>query len=275
MTPSSPHISSRRSSISSNHSTSKRPSVSSIIARTRDASLAKLGLRSTPLTPTPEQQPVPSTTIYNDDDDDENSHPTLSSEYFKRYELLTEFINLRNPSHCPLGVYIIPSSDNLNVMYGVVFVHKGYYRSGVFKFRMFIPETYPDHPPSVTFLTDMFHPLVDSQGNVSLSQQFPTWRPHQDYLFHVLHYIKNMFKRVILEKLVDKHCYNKEAYRLFRNDTSVFSKLSQQCAQLSITESYLFDHFPDNNMIRFSSLSEPKFEELRSIVFKSSTAPPE
>lgn len=57
----------------------------------------------------------------------------------------------------------------------------------------------------------------------------------------------------------------------FRNDTSVFSKLSQQCAQLSITESYLFDHFPDNNMIRFSSLSEPKFEELRSIVFKSST----
>ncbi|CAO3623977.1 unnamed protein product [Cunninghamella echinulata] len=91
MTPSSPHISSRRST------------------RTRDASLAKLGLRSTPLTPTPEQQPAPSTNIYNDNDDNENSHPTLSSEYFKRYELLTEFINFRNPSHCPLGVYIIPS----------------------------------------------------------------------------------------------------------------------------------------------------------------------
>ncbi|KAI8060767.1 ubiquitin-conjugating enzyme/RWD-like protein [Gongronella butleri] len=161
----------------------------------------------------------------------------------------------------------MPSSDSLNVMYGVVFVHKGYYRSGVFKFRMFVPESYPDHPPSITFLTDMFHPLVDSQGNVSLTQQFPTWRPHQDYLYHVLHHIKNMFKRAVLEKIVDKHCCNKEAYRLFRNDTSVFAKLAQQCAQLSITESYLFDHFPDNNMIRFSPLSEAKYEELRSSIF--------
>ncbi|CAO3589915.1 unnamed protein product [Absidia cylindrospora] len=169
----------------------------------------------------------------------------------------------------------MPASDSLSVLYGVVFVHKGYYRSGVFKFRMYIPESYPDHPPSVTFLTDMFHPLVDSQGSVSLSQQFPTWRPHQDYLFHVLHYIKNMFKKGVLEKLVDKHCYNKEAYRLFRSDTPVFSKLSQQCAQLSITESHLFDHFPDDNMIRFFPLTEPKFDELKSVIFKSAKSTPE
>ncbi|KAI8331040.1 ubiquitin-conjugating enzyme/RWD-like protein [Chlamydoabsidia padenii] len=165
----------------------------------------------------------------------------------------------------------MPSSDSLNVLYGVIFVHKGYYRSGVFKFRMFIPDTYPNHPPAVTFLTDMFHPLVDSQGNVSLSQHFPTWRPHQDYLFHVLHFLKNMFKRDVLEKLVDKHCYNKEAYRLFRNDAPVFRKLSQQCAQLAITETYLFECFPDNNLIRFNPLSEPKFDELKSIIFKSTT----
>ena len=101
------------------------------------------------------------------------------------------------------------------VWYGVVFVHKGYYRSGVFKFRMTIPENYPNHPPSVTFLTEMFHPLVDTQGNLSLSQQFATWRPYQDYLFHVLHYVKNIFKRVVLDGLVDKHCPHKEAYRLY------------------------------------------------------------
>ncbi|CAO3594370.1 unnamed protein product [Absidia cylindrospora] len=136
---------------------------------------------------------------------------------------------------------------------------------------MYIPETYPDQPPTVTFLTDMFHPLVDAQGNVSLSQQFPTWRPHQDYLFHVLHYLKNMFKQDVLEKLLDKHCHNKEAYRLFRNDVPVFCKLSQQCAQLSITESYLFDQFPDDNMIRFSPLSEIKFNELKTTIFKTTT----
>lgn len=210
-----------------------------------------------------QQQTRRNPVVYEEDDDDElengssTKSPRQTSEYFKRYELMTELyasahtlllseistfidlvcflcsINLRNPNHCPLGVYVMPSSDNLNgacaspirdvsytdqlflkVWYGVIFVHKGYYRSGVFKFRMTIPESYPNHPPSVTFLTDMFHPLVDVQGNVSISQQFPTWRPYQDYLFHVLHYLKNMFKRVILDGLVDKHCLNKEAYRL-------------------------------------------------------------
>ncbi|KAI8378037.1 ubiquitin-conjugating enzyme/RWD-like protein [Radiomyces spectabilis] len=156
----------------------------------------------------------------------------------------------------------MPSSDNLSVWYGVLFVHKGYYKSGVFKFRMVVPEVYPALPPTVTFLTDIFHPLVDVSGNLSLVQRFPTWRPYQDYLLHVLHYVKNMFKRPVLDSLLDKHCHNKEAYRLYRNDPVIFSKLAQQCAQLSITESFLFDHFPDNNLIRFSPLAEAKFGKL-------------
>jgi hypothetical protein len=176
------------------------------------------------------------------------------------------------------------------VWFGCLFVHKGFYRSGVFKFRINIPESYPNAPPTVTFLTDMFHPLVDTQGRLSIAQQFPVWRPHQDYIFHILHYIKNAYKRVVLDGLVEKYCPNKEAYRLYvfipslcshtlfflspvtyfltispysyRNDPQIFSKLAQQCAQLSITESYLFDHFPDNNMIKFSPLSESKFGKL-------------
>lgn len=156
---------------------------------------------------------------------------------------------------------------------------------------MTIPENYPNHPPSVTFLTEMFHPLVDTQGNLSLSQQFATWRPYQDYLFHVLHYIKNIFKRVVLDGLVDKHCPHKEAYRLYvqeegwqgglkmiiqgqhastwhryRTDRTVFGKLAQQSAQLSITESYLFDHFPENNLIKFSKLSEAEYGKKRYLI---------
>ncbi|KAI7905855.1 ubiquitin-conjugating enzyme/RWD-like protein [Cokeromyces recurvatus] len=145
------------------------------------------------------------------------------------------------------------------VWYGVIFVHKGLYRSGTFKFRLTLPEDYPQRPPSITFLTDMFHPLVDDEGNLSISQQFPVWRPYRDYLFHVLFYLKNIFKKSVLDGLNDKYCLNKEAYRLYRTDIIVFSKLAQQCAQLSITESYLYEHIPDNNMIRFSPLSDAKF----------------
>lgn len=109
--------------------------------------------------------------------------------------------------------------NNLNffrlVWHGVLFVHKGFYRSGTFKFRLTLPENYPNQPPSITLLTDLFHPLVDVKGNVCISQQFPVWRPYQDYTFHVLHYLKNMFKKVVLDGLNDKYCYNKEAYRLY------------------------------------------------------------
>ncbi|CAO3638947.1 unnamed protein product [Mucor fragilis] len=204
------------------------------------------------------------------DDEDINGTytPYPTSEFYKKYELMTEFINLKNPNHCPLGLYIMPSSENFNVWYGVIFVHQGYYSSGAFKFRVAIPEAYPEYPPSVTFISDMFHPLIDSGGNLSLTQQFPTWRPCEDYIFHVLHYIKNIFKKAVLDRLVDKHCPQKEPYRLYRTDIKTFTKLAKQCAELSISESYLYDHFPEDNMIRFSPISESKYEIFKSQILK-------
>lgn len=95
-----------------------------------------------------------------------------------------------------------------------MFVHKGYYSSGVFKFRVVISESYPEYPPNVTFMSDMFHPLIDVGGNLTICQQFLTWRPDESYIIHVLHYIKNIFKRAILDRLVDKICLNKDAYKL-------------------------------------------------------------
>ncbi|ORZ06843.1 ubiquitin-conjugating enzyme/RWD-like protein [Absidia repens] len=192
-------------------------------------------------------------------DDDNTEYFQRPSACFKRYELMMEFMNLRNSSQYPLGVYLIPCADTLNVWYGILFLHQGLYNSGIFKFRLSIPENYPFGMPSVTFLTDIFHPLIDSQGALRLSSAFPVWRPYQDYIIHLLCFIKNMFKKSTLDKLLDKHCANKEAYRLYRQEMVVFKKLAQQCAQLSITESYLYDHFPDNNLIRFTPLGEQAF----------------
>ncbi|KAI9250334.1 ubiquitin-conjugating enzyme/RWD-like protein, partial [Sporodiniella umbellata] len=158
-------------------------------------------------------------------------------------------VNLKTRNHCPLGVYVMPSNNNLY----------GYFRSGTFRFQLNIPKDYPNHPPSVTFFKDVFHPLVDDHGNVCILQQFPKWQPCQNYIFHILHYLKNMFKTVVLDGLNEKYCLNKESYRLYRTDKPIFHKLAQQCAQLSITESFLFEHVPDDNPIRFSPLSESKF----------------
>ncbi|CAO3621544.1 unnamed protein product [Mucor fragilis] len=238
----------------------------SLLDRTKSATFGRMGKRlSQPQEPSSSSHFLHS--IYDEEDEDGLGEPIpkaprLTSEHFSRYEIMTELINLRNPSHCPLGVYVMPSTEDLHVWYGVLFVHKGFYRSGTFKFRLTLPENYPNQPPSITLLTDLFHPLVDVKGNVCISQQFPVWRPYQDYTFHVLHYLKNMFKKVVLDGLNDKYCYNKEAYRLYRHDIAIFAKLAHQSAQLSITESFLYDHPEDDNPIRFSPLSDAKFGRL-------------
>ncbi|KAI8887501.1 UBC-like protein [Backusella circina FSU 941] len=234
-------------------------SSSSFIDRTKNATLSRIKRNS--------KQPSPQY-----EEEETRLQPHLTSEYFQKYEIMTEFINLRNPNHCPMGVYVTPSAESTYLWYGVVFIHKGFYRSGAFKFRLNIPENYPNQPPSVTFLTDMFHPLIDINGNVSMSQQFPIWRPHHDYLLHVLYFLKNMFKKAVIDGLNDRYCFNKEAYRLYRTDKAVFSKLAQQCALLSITESYLYEHFPDDNMIRFSDLSEAEYEELKGEILSDAHA---
>jgi len=52
----------------------------------------------------------------------------------------------------------------------VIFVREGYYKEGIFKFEIHIPQNYPSKPPEIQFTTKIFHPLVDiSSGKLDLS----------------------------------------------------------------------------------------------------------
>ncbi|KAH6583629.1 hypothetical protein BASA60_001348 [Batrachochytrium salamandrivorans] len=101
-----------------------------------------------------------------------------TSNLFRRYQLLIEYKNLRSSNSCPTGIYIIPDPDNLYVWHGALFLHRGYYKEGVFKFHIEIPENYPEVIPAVRFITDMFHPLIDREGYFNLGQQFNTERSY-------------------------------------------------------------------------------------------------
>jgi hypothetical protein len=105
-----------------------------------------------------------------------------------------EYASLRHTGHCPLGMYIIPSATNLLVWDAVFFVHQGelkptfsiltkfvrfasgYSTDSILKFRLTFPGNYPESPPNVTFLTDVFHPLISSTGVFNLSPRFRPWR---------------------------------------------------------------------------------------------------
>ncbi|KAF9112021.1 hypothetical protein BGX27_004106 [Mortierella sp. AM989] len=159
----------------------------------------------------------------------------------------------------------------MNQWFGTLFLHKGYYRDAVFKFQLLIPPDYPDRRPTVQFLSDMFHPLIDNHGQLALQYQFPQWRPHKDYLFHVLHFVKAVFKKCVLDSIVEKQAVNKEAYRMYRQENKIFAKLAQQRAQLSITDSNLYDNYPANNTIKFSRLNEEEFGEIKQKMMASAS----
>ena len=70
--------------------------------------------------------------------------------------LLIEFKHLQK--FCPSGVYILPQFNNISIWHGVVFVRDGYYKNGIFKFKIKIPNKYPNVEPTVEFFSKMYHP---------------------------------------------------------------------------------------------------------------------
>lgn len=55
--------------------------------------------------------------------------------------------------------------------------YEGYYTDSILKFRLTFPHNYPDRPPAVHFVTDVFHPLISQQdGTFNLSPKFDPWR---------------------------------------------------------------------------------------------------
>lgn len=53
----------------------------------------------------------------------------------------------------------------------------GYYADAILKFRVRFPFTYPARAPTVTFATDVFHPLISNEdGTLNLEPRFSPWR---------------------------------------------------------------------------------------------------
>ncbi|KAI0693114.1 ubiquitin-conjugating enzyme/RWD-like protein [Cytidiella melzeri] len=80
-----------------------------------------------------------------------------------RATISQEYAALMHTGYCPLGMYVTPTLNNLLVWDAVFFVHQGYYTDSTFKFRITFPTKYPDRPPVVQLLTDVFHPLISQQ----------------------------------------------------------------------------------------------------------------
>ncbi|KAF9821228.1 hypothetical protein IEO21_00836 [Rhodonia placenta] len=196
--------------------------------------------------------------------------PDQASPALTRTAVSLEYAALRYSGHCPLGMYVTPSTGDLLVWDAVFFVHQGYYADSILKFRLTFPPNYPERPPIVQFLTDVFHPLISQQdGTFNLAPRFRLWRPKEHHIFDVLHWVKAAFKKHALDDIKEADCLNKEAYR-YHDTTSSFAALATQSSMLSQSASALFDRdHPSmagkgSHSIHFRELKSEQLDNLRA-----------
>merc|ERR1719150_3581933 len=96
--------------------------------------------------------------------------------FFLEYSLLAEY-NLLRKQKLP-GVYVIPSTHTPLCWYGILFIRQGIYQEGIFRFKIVIPENYPDGDcPRFIFQHPVFHPLVDAETlELDVKRGFHKWR---------------------------------------------------------------------------------------------------
>ena len=100
-------------------------------------------------------------------------------------------------------------------------------QGGVFSLRLTFPENYPDKPPRVRFLTDVFHPNVFPDGSLCLDIIQDAWSPVTT-VSSLLTSIQSL--------LTDPNPAspaNPEAANLFLTDKATYNKRVRRSAQKS------------------------------------------
>lgn len=165
--------------------------------------------------------------------DREESVQTLLQEYaiLLEYERMQDII--------PSNMYVFPSYECIREWHGVLFVWHGLYAGGTFRFQLDLPENYPVCCPSLHFLSEVFHPMVEVEtGRVDLGVVFPVWRPGQDFAIQCLPHLSNLFLRHQYLLNIEHAPLNADAQEVLSSQPDLFAKRALECAKNSTAQAY-------------------------------------
>lgn len=81
----------------------------------------------------------------------------------------------------PSGVSGAPTDNNIMIWNAVIFgPHDTPFEDGTFKLTLEFTEEYPNKPPTVRFVSKMFHPNVYADGSICLDILQNRWSPTYD-----------------------------------------------------------------------------------------------
>lgn len=146
--------------------------------------------------------------------------------FFLEYSILAEY-NLLQKQKLP-GVYVIPSANTSLCWFGIIFIRQGIYQEGIFRFKILIPDNYPDGDcPRLVFEHPVFHPLVDTESHeLDVKRGFHKWRRNVNHIWQILLYARKCFY-----KFDTKDPLNSEAANLYENDNDSFKDAAKACVQ--------------------------------------------
>lgn len=96
-----------------------------------------------------------------------------------RRRLMRDFKKMQEEQ--PSGVSGAPSDDNIMVWNALILGPQDTpFEDGTFKLKLVFTEEYPNRPPSVKFISDMFHPNVYADGSICIDILQNRWSPTYD-----------------------------------------------------------------------------------------------
>uniref|UniRef100_A0AAA9SC36 Ubiquitin conjugating enzyme E2 A n=2 Tax=Bos TaxID=9903 RepID=A0AAA9SC36_BOVIN len=112
-----------------------------------------------------------------------------------RRRLMRDFKRLQEDP--PAGVSGAPSENNIMVWNAVIFGPEGTpFEDGTFKLTIEFTEEYPNKPPTVRFVSKMFHPNVYADGSICLDILQNRWSPTYDVSSILTSIQEGEFKRL-------------------------------------------------------------------------------
>ncbi len=128
--------------------------------------------------------------------DDTKMQLESSGQHIKDFKLAIEFKYLMK--HSPAGVYLMPEFDNIRKLHGCIFLRRGLYRDGIFRFQINLPKEYNDTNthPEIIFSPPIFNPLIDPvTGKLDLQSEdvLKEWQPERHFIVTAITFLKKIF----------------------------------------------------------------------------------
>lgn len=164
----------------------------------------------------------------------------LLTTIHQEYKILAEYKMIQSEETG--GIYVIPSRDNSFLWFGVIFVREGYYKDGIFRFNISLPDNFPSDkkPPTIIFQNEIFHPLICPYTcTLDTSGGFPTWTEGSSHIWQVLKFIQFIFTHPQdCCQTIENKLPNQTAADLLSQNKAEFIAKVKECVTASVERIY-------------------------------------